>query len=103
MNLDFYLAGAAGVATSILLPVMIRAVRHEFNAAAPAGKGRSWLARTALAAWPIVRKYLLLLAFSLLTALLIIAVLGDQVSSLGAAFVAGYAWDSTIQKITQKP
>ncbi len=87
---------------SILLPVMIRAVRADFNAAMPAAKRATpWLVRIAAAAWPQVRKYFVLLAFSLLTALLIIAALGDSIGSLGAAFVAGYAWDSTIQKITQ--
>lgn len=83
---------------------MVRAIGADFNAATPAAKkAKPWLARVAVAAWPIVRKYFLLLAFSLLTALLIVSLLGDTIDTWQAAFVAGYAWDSTIQKITQKP
>lgn len=104
MNITLYFAAAGGVATSILLPVLIRAVRTEFAVAVPQGKKtRSALVRALVAVWPAVRKYLLLLAFSLLTAFLIVAALGDSIGTWGAAFIAGYAWDSTIQKITQKP
>ena len=104
MDVNSYLAAAGGVATSILLPVMVRAVRAEFNMATPAAKKvKPWLVRVAITAWPIVRKYFLLLLFSFLTALLIISFLGDSITAWQGAFIAGYTWDSTIQKITQKP
>jgi hypothetical protein len=103
MDINLFSAAAGGVATSILLPVMIRTLRAEFSAASPAGKNSSWIKRVVVAAWPVIRKYLILLIFSLVTALLIVAVLGDSITGWRAAFVAGYAWDSTIQKITQRP
>jgi hypothetical protein len=103
VDINLFSSAAGGVATSILLPVMIRTLRAEFNAAVPAARTRSWPMRLAMASWPVVRKYLALLVFSLLTALLIVAAFGDSITSWRAAFVAGYAWDSTIQKITQKP
>jgi len=47
-----------------------------------------------------IKPYLALGLFSLLTALLVVAFLGDTLGSdWRPAFVAGYAWDSTLQKV----
>lgn len=102
MNIELYAAAAAGVATSIVLPVLVRSVREEFSAAVPQAEGQSRLARIFKAAWPMVRKYLSLLVFSLIMAAVIVAVGGQHMEGWHTAFLAGYAWDSTVQKITQK-
>lgn len=50
--------------------------------------------------WEETKPYVALAVFSVLTALLVVAILGD---SLGTdwrpALIAGYAWDSTLQKV----
>jgi hypothetical protein len=43
--------------------------------------------------------YALLGLASLLTALLIVAFVGDQLTNFKAALLAGYAWDSTLQNL----
>lgn len=101
MNLELYFSVVGGVITSILLPIIIRSVRTQFKEAVPADIAESSLMRILRIAWPYLQKYLTLLAFSTLTALLIVAFMGDKLTGWGQAFVVGYAWDSTIQKITQ--
>lgn len=103
MTGQLYLAVAGGVATSILLPVLVRSVKAEFERAVPAARKGSAVTRLLVAAWPQVRKYLILGVFSLVTAVLVAAAMGDAITAWQGAFVAGYAWDSTIQKITQRP
>jgi len=103
MTYQLYFSVAGGVITSVLLPVMIRSVQTIFATAAPADIDESAWVRFVRIAWPHIRKYFILLGFSLLTALVLVAFIGDKLSGWGQAFVVGYAWDSTIQKITQKP
>lgn len=98
-----YLAAACGVITSVLLPVMIQAVRKDFATAVPALKKQSRVMRIVRIAWPALRKYVTLLAFSLLTAFLIVAGLGETLTTWQSGFLAGYAWDSTVQKFAQRP
>jgi hypothetical protein len=61
-----------------LLPAVARGVRHI---------------------WPTLRPYLELSAFSLITAVVILAFLDKPITSWRVGFAAGYLWDSTIQKI----
>lgn len=49
--------------------------------------------------WKIVRPYLIIGLFSLLGAILIVAFAGDSLKDWRAAILAGYAWDSTLQKL----
>jgi Ca2+/Na+ antiporter len=102
MSLALFSSVVGGVMTSILLPVIIRSVRTQFAEAVPADICESRLVRFVSIAWPHLRKYLVLLVFSILTALVLVAFLGDNLGGWRQAFVIGYAWDSTIQKITQK-
>jgi predicted Na+-dependent transporter len=99
--LELYFAAAGGVAASILLPIMVGIVREQFKAAQPAAKSSRWT-RMLRAVWPHLKKYLILLCFSLVMALLIVAVLGKKMQGWDVAFLAGYAWDSTLQKLTHK-
>ena len=50
--------------------------------------------------WPRqAAPYLVLGVASLLTAVLVVAVAGDKLTDYRAAILAGYAWDSTLQKL----
>ena len=48
------------------------------------------------------RPYLVVGAVSLLTAVLIVALNNGQFSSPYTALLAGYAWDSTLQKVASR-
>ena len=47
------------------------------------------------------KKYLYFAAFSLLTAVLVVAFNDGRFASPYAALIAGYAWDSTLQKLAK--
>lgn len=86
--MKIYFAVALGIAISVILP-LIRAKlpkppRHLEGALKPEN------------VWPYVATGV----FSLIAALLILAAMGDQLDTWGKALIAGYAWDSTLQKIT---
>jgi hypothetical protein len=50
--------------------------------------------------WKVIMPYALLGVTSAITAVLIVAVAGDKMAhSPAAAILAGYAWDSTLQKL----
>jgi hypothetical protein len=48
----------------------------------------------------MMRPYVATGIFSLVVAMLIVAAMGDQLNSWSTALIAGYAWDSTLQKLT---
>ena len=84
--IELYLWAAAGVVISIALPILRRLLPQP----GPADlKGP----------WDAIRPYVVIGGFSLLTALLVVALLGDAVKDWRAAMLAGYAWDSTLQKV----
>jgi len=89
-----YLGCVIGIVISVVLPIL-RALLPKPPAAAAAPP-------TFLAAlWEQAKPYLILGVFSLLTAILIIALTGDTVKGFKAGLLAGYLWDSTLQKIRQ--
>jgi hypothetical protein len=83
-----YLACAAGVAVSVLLPIIRPLLPKPLG---PADKSDIW---------DIVRPYLITAIFSLIVALVLVAFLGETIETWQAAFLAGYTADSTLQKIT---
>jgi len=109
-----YLACAVGVFLSILIPVLSRAVQKELQAQygvqaegkalAPA-KPPLWRRALKVAAliWPHAQPYVFLAVLSLAIALLLVAYLGDTLADWKAALLAGYACDSTLQKIAGRP
>jgi hypothetical protein len=95
-----YLWCALGIVVSVLLPVIWSAVRRYF----PAPVLTAWgvpggAAFSVKELWDAAKPYVLLGVASLLTALLIVAFVGDQLANFKAALLAGYAWDSTLQKL----
>ncbi len=94
-NLAIYLWCCAGIVVSVLLPVIWVAVRKAFPAPASTAAVRVDVQKY----WPTVRPYLLLGVASAMTALIVVFALGDQLATPQAAVLAGYAWDSTLQKL----
>ena len=94
-NLTAYLWCAAGIVVSVMLPIAWAYVRKWFPAAQPAGLG------SALGSiWDkVVKRYLVLALAALATALLLVFFLGDKIDGEGTAFLAGYAWQATLEKI----
>jgi hypothetical protein len=84
--MTIYLWVALGIAISVILPI-IRAFLPK-----PPGQlsTRNWAA---------FKPYVWLGVFSLVVAILIIAAMGDQLDTWQKAVIAGYAWDSTVQKL----
>ncbi len=90
--LNAYLIVALGIVISVALPIL----KQFFPK--PVGAGA---AAAATQTWQIAKPYLALGLGSLLTALLIMAFAGDALTNWKAALLAGYAWDSTLQKIVK--
>lgn len=86
--MKIYLAVAAGITISVVLP-LLRALLPK-PPTRLAGESR----------WLVIRPYLATGVFSLIVAVLIVAAMGDQLQTWSAALIAGYTWDSTLQKLT---
>lgn len=99
--LQTYMACAGGVILSIVVPVLAKAVRQQFNTGGPAQLGGVGVFVRAV--WQWLRPYIILGAFSLAVALLIVTFSGELLRTWQAALIAGYLWDSTLQKITGAP
>jgi len=77
-----------GIAISVVLP-LIRAFLPKPPVALRNDTG--W--------WEAVRPYVATAIFSLIVAALIVAGMGDRLNSWATALIAGYTWDSTLQKL----
>ena len=83
-----YLSVAGGIVISVLLP-LIRALLPKPP-----------IALASETKWKRIRPYVATGFFSLIVAVLIVAVMGDRLNSWSTALIAGYTWDSTLQKLT---
>lgn len=96
MDVNVYLAAALGVAISVILPLV--------RAALPAPPGQLDSARGSL--WAVAKPYVATAVFSLVVAALIVAYLDDPAAppedrlTARGALLAGYAMDSTLQKMS---
>ena len=99
-SITTYLWCTLGIVISVLLPIVWEAVRRYFPKPVVMGQmeARYEAAVLAIAFWRIVAPYLILGIASLVTALLIVALGGETLRDYRAALLAGYAWDSTLQK-----
>lgn len=84
---------ALGVFISIILPVLKQYIikPEDGEVAGAGGAMQQFMA--------IARPYLVTGIFSLVVALLLMAFLGDNIADWRAALLAGYAGDSTLQKL----
>jgi hypothetical protein len=107
--MQLYLSCAGGIVVSILIPVVRAAVGRAFPADANSRNGGQvvLLPQLLIAAirglWPLFRPYAILCVFSLLVAIVIVAFLQEKLVTWQSAFLAGYVWDATLQKIAGKP
>jgi hypothetical protein len=83
-----YLSVAGGIVISVILPVIRALLPKPPMALAREDK------------WQRIRPYIATGIFSLIVAVLIVAAMGPQLSSWSTALIAGYTWDSTLQKLT---
>jgi hypothetical protein len=87
---QIYLLTALGIAISVLLPIIRAALPKP-----PAGLN-GFASPTVSDA---MKGYLVLALFSLVGAVLVVAAAKDSLTDWRAAVLAGYAWDSTLQKL----
>ena len=92
-----FLWASLGILISIVLPILRASLPKPPVASAPALPG------TPRTPWFLVvaRPYVIVGAFSFLTAILIVALAGETLKSWNMAILAGYAWDSTLQKLAK--
>jgi hypothetical protein len=86
---DIYFICAVGIVISVILPIL-RAMLPK--PPGPDGRG-------AIEIWEAIKPYIILGIFSLVSAILIVAASGETLKDWRAALLAGYAWDSTLQKL----
>ncbi len=94
---------AFGVVTSVLLPILTRFVRNVMQTNIELHGAHGIWRRI----WRQTSKYVYVGLFSLLTAVLLLAFVkatssANQsmlIDTWGKAFISGYAWDSTLQRI----
>lgn len=85
-----------GIIVSIVLPIL-RNLLPKPPALSKADEGRGFAA----VLWEQSRPFVVVGLFSLLTGLLIVAFTWGTLKDWRAALLAGYAWDSTLQKLTK--
>jgi TRAP-type C4-dicarboxylate transport system permease small subunit len=90
---DVYLWCLIGIVISAVLPGVWAYVRLTFPADPSQPKTMP------VDPWQLAKPYVALCAASALTALLLVAFLGESLTEPSAAILAGYAWDSTLQKL----
>jgi hypothetical protein len=88
---------ALGILVSVVLPILRALIPKPPVSATPALPGTPSPNRFLLLAKP----YAVVGAFSILTAILIVALAGDTLRTWNMAVLAGYAWDSTLQKLAK--
>jgi hypothetical protein len=91
-----FVGAIGGVVVSIVLPPLSVYVRSYFKRLEPSA------ASAETPRWLIALKpYALLGLFSVITAVMVLAAVGDRVTTWQQALIAGYAWDSTLQKLVR--
>ena len=97
-EVETYLWVSLGVGLSVLIPILRRyipsaqilGVSFASENAGAAGEGH---------VWQIARPYVMLGLFSLAVSIIIVAAGGDNIDEWGTAVLAGYGFDSTLQKL----
>ncbi len=87
-----YLWAVLGIALSVLIPVVVKAVREQVPQAS-----RTARAGPRLSFPDFAKPYLLVALMSLLVGILVVAFV--EFKDWRGAVVGGYAWDATLQKI----
>lgn len=85
-----------GIVISVLLPGLWASVRQHFPNA-PGNDQKGVIETQGIL--DVMKPYLVLGAASACTAFLVLAFAGESLTDPRAALLAGYAWDSTLQKL----
>ncbi len=93
---ETYLVCVLGIIVSIILPILRKSLSQISNVGEKGG-AEIFLSRV----WRVARPYVVIGCFSLVAGLLIVAFAGDFLKDWKTALLAGYAWDSTLQKVTR--
>ncbi len=96
-TLQIYLWCVLGIIVSILLPILRGLLPRPAGAVVANAAAMGFLS----ALWDHAKPYLVVGLFSLLTGILIVAFTYGTLKDWRAALLAGYAWDSTLQKLTK--
>jgi hypothetical protein len=88
-----------GIVVSFILPILRKRIPAEDKTLNLKGLARAndFLTR----AWPTVKPYAIILLFSVVSSILIVAYVGDTLTDWKTALLAGFSWDSIMQKIGQ--
>lgn len=92
-SLQIYSWCVLGILISILLPIL--------RGLLPKPPGVQGVRSTLSTFWTYAKPYVVVGMFSLLTGFLIVAFTWGTLHDWRAALLAGYAWDSTLQKIAK--
>ena len=92
-TIGVYIFCVLGILISIALPIV--------RTMLPPAPGATLNALTLSDRWQQARPFVAIGIFSVLTALLIIAFTRGSLGDWRAALLAGYAWDSTLQKVAK--
>ena len=80
-----YLLITLGIFISMVIPIIMKIIGSD--------------ERSLSVIWKIIKPYLLIAILSFLVGIIIYALVGNTISDWKAAILAGYAWDSTLQKV----
>lgn len=89
-----------GIVISFILPILRKTIPQAKDLTRDAkglARARAFLIRS----WPTVKPYAVILIFSLVSSILIVAYVGDTLTDWRAALLAAFSWDSIMQKIGQ--
>jgi hypothetical protein len=90
--LSIYFCVFVGIVISVILPILRKAIPTPPQDST----FRNVLFKDRI--WPIAKPYLMLGAFSALAAIIIVASVGDTLADWRLAVIAGFSWDSLLQK-----
>lgn len=85
-----------GIVISFILPILRQKIPPP---AAQIARRLDRVHDFLIRSWPTVKPYAVILAFSLVSSILIVAYVGDTLADWRAALLAGFSWDSIMQKI----
>lgn len=93
---EIYLFVVLGIAFSVVLPILRKALPKP--KAGMEFAGQDFLQRIG----PIAEPYVILMIFSLFAGALVVAISGEALADWGKALLAGFTWDSILQKAAGK-
>jgi hypothetical protein len=93
----YFLFAALGVIISIFLPGLTKLAKKYRTAA-----GAASVESAGATVWKALKPYVGIAIFAMVTALLLIAALGDAINDWKLALIFGYAWESTLDSTIQK-